>query len=291
MHNKVKTALWGYTFIAPQIIGMIVFSLIPLVFMFGLSFFKWDGFGNKTFIGFHNFSLTFADHDFWTALVNTLYYTILTVPVGIAIAIILAVALNRVRFKSVYRVLFFMPVITSSVAVGVIWMWLLNGKFGVINQLLLKIGIHGQDWLTDTHWVMPSIAGVSIWWGLGFNMILFLAGLQGIPGMYYEAARIDGASKLQQFIQITLPLLSPTTLFVTIITIIGSFQVFDQAYVMTAGGPAHASYTLVFHVYHLAFQNFHFGESSAAAVCLFVLILVFTIFQMSLSKRWVHYEG
>lgn len=289
--GKHTKAVWGYVFLAPQLVGMLAFSIIPLVFMFVLSLYSWDGFGNKSFVGLSNFASTFQDPLFWTAVVNTLYYTLLTVPVGIALAIVVAVMVNRVRFKSVYRVAYFMPNVTSSVAVGVIWMWLLNGKFGVINQFLLKFGIHGPDWLVDFNWVMPSIAMVSIWWGLGFNMILFLAGLQSISRSYYEAAEIDGANKFQQFFQITLPLLSPTTLFVTIISIIGSFQVFDQAYVMTNGGPAYASYTMVFHIYTLAFVNFTFGKSAAAAVCLFVMILIFTILQMTASRRLVHYDA
>lgn len=282
---------WAYLFLAPQLVGLIVFSLGPLVFLFVLSFFSWDGFGHERFVGWRNFQFTFSDPDFWKAVLNTIYYTVLTVPAGIILAILVAVALNRIRFRNVYRVLYFMPVVTSSVAVGVIWMWLLNGKFGVLNALLAQIGIHGPDWLTNTQLVMPSIAIVSIWWGLGFNMILFLAGLQSIPQVFYEAAEIDGASKFQQFRRITIPLLSPTTLFVSIITIIGSFQVFDQTYVITDGGPAKASYTLVLHIYKLAFENFTFGKSAAAAVCLFVMILVFTSLQLYLSKKWVNYAN
>lgn len=290
MHSKSKP-LWGYFFIAPQLIGLLAFSLGPLIFMFVLSLYSWDGFGNKSFVGFQNFVSTFQSSDFWTALTNTIYYTVLTVPAGIILAIIVAVVLNRVRLRNAYRVFFFMPNITSSVAVGVIWVWLLNGKFGVINQLLLKLGIHAPDWLVNFNTVMPAISVVSIWWGLGFNMVLFLAGLQSISKTYYEAAEIDGASKVQQFIRITLPLLSPTTLFVTILSIIGSFQVFDQTYVMTAGGPAQASYTMVYHIYHLAFESFSFGQSASVAVCLFLMILVFTILQMVFSRKWVHYEA
>ncbi|MCL6633650.1 MAG: sugar ABC transporter permease [Alicyclobacillus herbarius] len=289
--NLKSQGRWAYLFLAPQLIGLIVFSLGPLIFLFVLSLYSWDGFGNNHFVALRNFRFTLTDPDFWTALVNTIYYTVLTVPVGIFLAILLAVGLNRIRLRNVYRVLYFMPVVTSSVAVGIMWMWLLNGKFGVLNQLLHSIGITGPDWLTDTRWVMPSIAMVSIWWGLGFNMILFLAGLQNIPKVFYEAAEIDGASKFQQFWRVTMPLLSPTTLFVTVITIIGSFQVFDQAYVITNGGPAKASYTLVFHIYQLAFVNFTFGKSAAAAVCLFVIILLFTALQLSLSKRWVNYAN
>ncbi|MBO1510257.1 carbohydrate ABC transporter permease [Metabacillus bambusae] len=284
-----RNTLWGLFFIGPQVIGLIVFALIPLLYALVLSFMKWDGFGERTFVGFSNFTSQFYNPDFWKALVNTVYYMILTIPIGIAIALILATALNKVAGKEFYRIFFFMPVVTSSVSVGVIWMWILNGDFGILNQLLSYIGITGPHWLTDTKWVMPSIALLSIWWGLGYNMVIFLAGLQGISKSYYEAAEIDGASVLQKFRYITLPLLTPTTFFVTIMSVISSFQVFDQAFVMTNGGPAKASYTLVFHIYDQAFIDFTFGKSSAAAMILFVMILVFTLLQFRFQKRWVHY--
>ncbi|GIQ64866.1 hypothetical protein PACILC2_34340 [Paenibacillus cisolokensis] len=190
-----------------------------------------------------------------------------------------------------YRLIYFMPNITMSVAVAVVFMWLFNADFGLINLYLKEwFGIEGPRWLTDTRFVMPSIAILSIWMGIGGNMVLFLAGLQGISASYYEAAQIDGASKWQQLRHITVPLLSPTTFFVTIMTIIGSFQVFDQSFVMTSGGPAKASYTMVFHIYETAFVDFTFGKSTAAAVTLFIIILSLTLFQMRMSRRWVHYE-
>lgn len=287
---RSRNALWGYFFIAPQLLGLLAFSLIPLLFAFVLSFMKWDGFGEQSFIGFANFSSQFHNPDFWKALVNTVYYTILVIPGSILISLLLALALNKVKGKEIYRLIYFMPVVTSSVSIGVIWMWILNGDFGILNQLLSYIGIEGPKWLTNTKWVMPSIAMLSIWWGLGHNMVIFLAGLQGISQSYYEAAEIDGASKWQKFWHITLPLLSPTTFFITIMAIISSFQVFDQAFVMTNGGPAKASYTLVYHIYDQAFIDFQMGESAAAAMILFAIILVFTLIQFKFSQRWVHYE-
>ncbi|MBS4205140.1 carbohydrate ABC transporter permease [Lederbergia citrea] len=288
---RKNNTLWGYIFLTPQLLGLIAFALIPLCFAFVLSFMNWDGFGAKTFIGLDNFMGQFKNPVFWKALWNTVLYTILYIPVGITLSMVLAIALNKIRGKELYRIFFFMPVITSSVSVGVIWMWILNGDFGILNQFLANFGIAGPQWLTDTRWVMVSIAILSIWWQLGYNMVIFLAGLQGISSSYYEAAEIDGASKFQKFRHITLPLLSPTTFFVTIMAIIGSFQVFDQAFVMTSGGPAKASYTLVYHIYETAFINFRMGESSAAAMILFVIILIFTLIQFRVSKRWVHYEG
>lgn len=287
---RSRNALWGYFFIAPQLLGLLAFSLIPLLFALVLSFMKWDGFGEQSFIGFANFSSQFHNPDFWKALVNTVYYTILVIPGSILISLLLALALNKVKGKEIYRLIYFMPVVTSSVSIGVIWMWILNGDFGILNQLLSYIGIEGPKWLTNTKWVMPSIAMLSIWWGLGHNMVIFLAGLQGISQSYYEAAEIDGASKWQKFWHITLPLLSPTTFFITIMAIISSFQVFDQAFVMTNGGPAKASYTLVYHIYDQAFIDFQMGESAAAAMIMFAIILVFTLIQFKFSQRWVHYE-
>ncbi|NMP08862.1 carbohydrate ABC transporter permease [Paenibacillus polymyxa] len=287
--QKKHQALWGYLFIGPQFLGLLCFSLLPLLYAFYLSFVNWDGFGVPLFVGLDNFKGQLSDPDFWKALINTVYYMVLVIPVGIVLALLVAIVLNKVKGREIYRLFFYMPVVTSSVSVGVIWMWILNGEFGILNHLLRAIGIAGPMWLTDTHWVIPSIALLSIWLGLGYNMVIFLAGLQGISKSYYEAAEIDGASKFQQLRYITLPLLSPTTFFVTIMMVISSFQVFDQAFVMTNGGPAKASYTLVYHIYDQAFIDFTMGESAAAAMILFVIILIFTLLQFKMQKRWVHY--
>jgi multiple sugar transport system permease protein len=211
---------------------------------------------------------------------------------GLILALLVALALNNVPGKTVYRVLYFMPFITGSVAVGVIWSLLLNGDFGLINSLL-KAVFHvkeGVGWLTDTRLVIPSIAAVAIWQGLGFNMVIFLAGLQGIPVSYTEAARIDGANRLQLFFRVTLPMLTPTIFFTTVMSILGSFQVFDLAFILTNGGPGKASYTMVYHIYHLGFENSTFGEASAAAVILFAILLALTLIQFRLQKRWVNYD-
>lgn len=289
MHDR-KRMWWGYALITPQLIGLLCFSLLPVIYALFLSFTKWNGFGVPTFIGFQNYLTQFQSPVFWKAMVNTLYYLVLVVPAGIVLAMAVAIALNKIKGKGIYRLFFFMPVVTSSVSISVIWLWILNGQFGILNQLLSYIGVNGPNWLTDTAWVMPSIAIVSIWWGLGYNMVIFLAGLQGIPNNFYEAADIDGASSIQKFWHITLPQLSPTTFFVAVMTVITSFQVFDQAYVMTKGGPGKASYTLVYHIYEQAFKDFDMGLSSAAAMILFVIILAFTLFQFKVSNRWVHYE-
>lgn len=288
MHRS--NARWAFFFLAPQLIGLIAFAIIPLVSAFGLSFMKWDGFGARTFVGLSNYITQLQHSDFWVATYNTVLYTILTVPVGLALALVLAIVLNNIRGKEFYRLFFFLPVVTSSVSISVMWMWILNGDLGILNQVLGMIGINGPNWLTNPKLVMISIALLSIWWQLGYNMVIFLAGLQGVPKQLYEAAEIDGASRLQQFFKITLPMISPTTFFLTIMALIGSFQVFDQAFVLTQGGPGKASYTLVYHIYKNAFIDFRFGMSSAAAMILFVVILLITLFQFYMQRRWVHYE-
>lgn len=289
MHEK-KRRKWALFFIGPQLIGLLFFSVLPLLMAFGLSFVEWSGFGNPTFVGLDNYRNLLVNANFKIALRNTAYYSILVIPAGLILALLAALALNNIRGKNIYRVFYFAPVVTSSVTVGVIWMWLLNGDFGLINQLLAYVGIDGPQWLINRQLVIPSIAILGVWWGLGTNLVIFLAGLQGIPRSFYEAAEIDGASTFQKFRNITLPMLSSTTFFVLIMLVIGSFQVFDQAFVMTRGGPARASYTMVYHIFSSAFERFEFGAASAAAVVLFFIILAFTIIQFVFQNKWVYYE-
>ena len=289
--KKKMDVIWGYVFLLPQLIGLLVFSLIPLISVFYLSMASWDGLGPITFVGLQNFIDQIKSDDLHIALLNTLYYTIIAVPGGLIFALLIALGLNNVRGKTVYRVLYFMPFITGSVAVGVIWSFLLNSDFGLINSVL-RAWFHssGIGWLTDSRFVIPSIALVGIWQGLGFNMIIFLAGLQGIPVSYSEAARIDGANKLQLFLNVTLPMLTPTIFFTTVISILSSFQVFDLTFILTGGGPGKDSYTMVYHIYHLGFETSTFGPASAAAVILFVILLVMTAVQFRLQRQWVNYD-
>jgi multiple sugar transport system permease protein len=283
--------LWALVFIGPQLIGLIVFSAIPLLAAFYLSFTNWDGFGNTTFIGVQNFVDQLGSADLHIALWNTLVYTLIVVPGGLALALLVATALHNIEFKTFYRLLYFMPVVTSTVVVATVWLYLLNNDFGIINaNVKAWTGIELPNWLVDSKWVMPSIAVIGIWQGLGYSMVIFLAGLANIPVSVKEAAQIDGANRWQVFRNVTLPLLSPTTFFLTITALIASFQVFDLAFVMTNGGPGKASYTMVYHIYRLAFEDFTFGKSSAAAMILFAIILCVTIFQLYAQRRWVHYE-
>ena len=284
-------ALWGYVFLLPQLVGLLVFSLIPLLSVFYLSMASWDGLGPITFVGLQNFIDQLKSDDLHIALLNTLYYTVIAVPGGLIFALLIALGLNNVRGKTVYRVLYFMPFITGSVAVGVIWSFLLNSDFGLFNSLLRSwFHASGVGWLTTTRYVIPSIALVGIWQGLGFNMIIFLAGLQGIPVSYSEAARMDGANRFQLFWRVTLPMLTPTIFFTTVISILNSFQVFDLTFILTGGGPGKDSYTMVYHIYHLGFETATFGPASAAAVILFVILLVVTAVQFRVQRRWVNYD-
>ena len=291
MSRHTSDLLWSLVFIGPQLIGLLVFSLIPLLAGFYLSLTNWDGFGNRTFVGVQNFVEQFRSPEMHIALWNSLIYTLIVVPGGLMLALLVALGLNNIRGKTFYRLLYFMPVVTSSVAVAVVWLYLLNGDFGIINTYVQAwFDVTLPNWLVDERWVMPAIALIGIWWGLGYNMVIFLAGLQSVPTSLTEAAQIDGANKWQTFRNVTLPLLSPTTFFLSVTSIIGSFQVFDIAYVMTGGGPGNASRTMVLHIYDLAFIDFTFGKSAAAAVILFAIIMGVTIFQLYAQRRWVHYE-
>jgi multiple sugar transport system permease protein len=287
---RKQEAIAGYLFILPQVIGILTFSIIPVITVVVLTFFDWNIVGVPKFVGFANYIDQFKSEDLRIAFKNTLYYTVLTIPLQLTIALLLAMALNNIKGKVIYRVIYFSPVVTNSVAACMAWMWLYNGDFGILNNILKNFGIQGPNWIVDTNWVMPSIALMSIWWGMGYHMVLFLSGLQGIPRVYYEAAKIDGANSFKQFWHITLPMLSPTTFFIVIMAVIGSFQVFDQTFIMTNGGPAKASYSIVLHIYQNAFQFFNMGIATTSAMMLFLGILIITVFQFRMQKKWVYYE-
>ena len=281
---------WAAVLLCPNLIGFLVFMLFPMVASFGLSFVKWDLLTPAQWYGLGNYRDLIADPTFRKVLWNTIYYTIGSVPIGIVISFFLALALNqKIPFVKAYRAVYFLPVITSMVAVGIVWQWIYNPEFGLVNYLLGLVGIQGPTWLSSVKWAMPAVILVSIWKGLGFNMVLFLAGLQGIPDVYYEAAEIDGASWLQKMWHITIPLISPTTLFVVIMSVIGSFQAFDLVYVMTKGGPARSTSVLVHYLYQCAFEYFKMGYASAMAYVLFFLVFGVTLLQLRSSKSWVVY--
>ncbi len=274
----------------PNFLGFLVFLLIPVLWSFALSFTSWDLLGPIEWIGLSNYSELISDQIFRKVLWNTIYYTIGTVPVGIIISLLLAIALNqKIRGIKFFRAVYFLPVVSSMVAVAVVWQWLYNPEFGLLNYVLSLIGIRGPNWLSSTTWSMPAVIITSIWKGLGFNMLLFLAGLQGIPETYYEAADIDGANWWYKFRNITLPLLSSTMFFVIIMSIINSFQVFDQIFIMTEGGPARSTSVIVHYLYQNAFEYFNMGYASAIGYILFFLVFIITMIQLKRSKTWVVY--
>ena len=286
-----SAALWGLFFIAPQLLGLIVFSIIPVGWAMVLSFMEWGGLGARTFVGLANYQTEFQNPEFRGALVHTIVFTLISVPGSVILALVIALLVNNVRFKTIYRLIFFLPTVTSSVAISLVWLWALNGDFGLINTYLRAwFDADPPNWLIEKNLVVPIIALVSIWASLGFNMVIFLAGLQSISPTYHEAAQIDGASRTRQFFNITLPLLSPTVFFVTIISLISAFQIFDLVYVMTDGGPGNASSTMVHYIYETAFVDFSFGRSAAVAMVLFVIILLVTLVQFWGQRRWVHYD-
>ncbi len=292
MKKKTEDAISGYLFILPTFIGVVTFSIIPIFLSVLLSFTDWGFSGTPHIVGIKNYLDEFADELFWKAIRNTIYYSLLVVPGTLIFALVLAIAIENIRRgKTFFRAVYFLPVITSSVAVSMVWIWILDERFGVINAVLKLVGIKGPAWLVQENLVLPSIVIMSIWWGAGYQMVLFMAGLQGISKSYYEAAEIDGASGLSKFFNITLPLLTPTVFFAAIMAFISSFQVFDQAFVMTGGGPDYASHTMVLHIYRRAFQFNNVGAANSVSSILFFMIFLVTVFQMRFQKKWVFYEG
>ena len=278
----------GYLFILPSFVHLLLFLLIPVVLSFFLSFRDWNQprFQDAPYIGLENYSFLLGDRRFWQSMLNSGYYTILSVPLGMAFSLLIAVALNRkLRGVNLFRTLFFMPVISSWVAVSIIWVTLLDPNVGIINYVLRLVGLPSVNWLGDARSAMFSLVLISIWKSAGFNMVIWLAGLQGIPKELYEAASIDGASRWQSFWGITLPLLAPTSFFLAITGVIGSFQVFSPVYVITKGGPLDSTDVAVFHIYREAFQEFNFGYASAQAWVLFLVIFIATLVQFWYRRR------
>jgi len=279
--------LTAYLFIAPIVILFGIFRVYPSIQTLAYSFFRVELLrGRFTFIGFENFFDLLGDTIFLKAVVNTLIYVISIVPISAGLALILAVLFNtHFRLKEFFKAIYFAPMVTSTVAAAMVWLWLYNPQFGLFNVILKMFGLSSQPWLMSSHQALPSIIIFSIWKSLGYNLIIYIAGLQAIPDVYYEAARIDGAGSLQQFFKITLPLLTPTTTFILIYNSILSFQVFDQVFVLTGGGPAYATTVVVLELYQQAFLKYRFGYASAMAMVLFLFILSITISQYVISKK------
>ncbi len=291
LSQRTREEIAGYLFILPWLLGFLVFTAGTMIFSFGLTFFKTDLLTPAKFVGLGNLTKLTRDPLFFKSLVVTLYYTAFTVPLSMALGLSIAVALNQpLPLRWLWRALYYMPSVVSGLAVAILWSWVFHPEIGLLNQGLRFVGIQGPRWLFSETWVMPAFILMGAW-SSGGNMLLFLGGLQGIPTILYEAAKIDGANRWQSFWQITLPLLSPTIFFSLIITMIGSFQVFTQALVMTQGGPNFATLTMVLFLYQKGFQQLQFGYASALAWILTLIIMGFTLLLLRSSSMWVYYEG
>ncbi len=284
--------LMGLLFVLPMVVGTVVFDLIPTGFSLAASFTDWTGVSHGKFVGLRNYvTILTSDRLFRITMGNTLYFTFASIPLvtaaGLGFALLINQKLPAVGF---FKALYFAPVVTSEVAIGVVWSWILAPEYGLLNNTLRSVGIHGPSWLFQARWAMPAIILVSIWRGAGYNMVLYLAGLKSVPGEYYDAARIDGANSRQQFLHITWPLLAPTTVFILIISFISSFQVFGLIYIMTSGGPGSATTVYIYYLYQNAFHFFKMGYACSLAWLLFVVMAGVTMFQWRMRRKWVSYE-
>lgn len=278
----------AYLFLLPNIIGFFIFMFLPIILSFGISFTNWDGFNDMKFVGLANFKKMFTDEGFRISLKNTLYYTVFFVPLTLVLALFVAVGLNsKIKGIKFYRTAFFLPYITATVAVVVVWQLLYHPTMGPINSVLTAIGMENPPkWLSSSKWAMPAVIITSIWKNIGYYMIIFLAGLQGISADLYEAADLDGAGGIQKFFYITVPLLRPIMFFASIIAVINSFKVFDMVYMLTNGGPGRATNVLVYSIYTEGFRKYNFGYASAMAYVLFLMILIVTLIQFRGEKKW-----
>ena len=281
----------GFLFISPWLIHFFMLILFAMISSLGISFLKTDLLTGYKFVGLRNYQSMFDDELFWKAMTITAYYTFTMVPCGTIMALSIALLLNQdIKGLGFWRMVYYLPSVVSGVAVAILWGWVLNPRFGLLNQGLAMIGIPGPRWMYDEIWAVPGFIMMGLW-GAGGAMLLYLAGLQGIPTALYEAAKIDGANAWHRFWHVTIPMLTPTIFFNLLMNIIGSFQVFTQSYIMTSGGPNNATLTMVLYLYRKGFEDFKFGYASAIAWALFAIILVFTIMVVRTSDAWVYYEG
>ena len=279
-------------FLLPNLVGFLIFTAVPVGAAFVLAFYDYDLLLGATFAGLENFREIFTEDEvFRAAFFNTVYFTLVSVPLSVVLGLATAMLVNQAfRGVVVFRSIFLLPYVTVTVALSLVWKWIYLPDVGLINSALGLVGLDGPAWLTSSTWAMPGLIIMSVWKGFGYNMVLFLAGLQGIPEHLYDAAKVDGATPWRRFLHVTLPLLSPTTFFVVVISVISSFQVFDQALIMTGGGPGTATTTLVLYIYQKGFQSFDMGYAAAVALVLFAAIFVFTVVQFLFQRRWVTYD-
>ena len=280
--KKKNNLLWVLLFLGPSLVGFLTFIAVPILYSLYISFTDWNLLTSAQFVGFKNYISLFKDATFWSALRNTVAFIIGYLPSVMIFGLLIAILLNsKIKFKTLFRGIYFLPVVTSWVAVSLVWKWLLNGQYGLINYFLSLMGIHGPSWLTDPKTAMIAVIITSVWKDIGFIMVLYLGGLQNISPSLYEAAELDGANMWHSFWNVTLPGLRPTTFFVVMISLINSFQVFDQVNIMTGGGPGNATNVMVQNIYNSAFNFFEMGRASAMSWILFLII-----FGVSLVQMW-----
>ncbi|MFB9276541.1 carbohydrate ABC transporter permease [Cohnella cellulosilytica] len=287
-----KKAIYGYLFIAPMMLGFFFFMAGPIIAAMGFSLTDYSLLKPSSFVGLDNYAHILAKDDiFWTTVRNTLVFSAGLIPLNLILALSLALLLSgKLRGMGLFRTAIFTPVVTSIVIWAIVWKYIFATDAGLVNQMLGMFGIKGPAWMYDTNLVMPVVIVTSVLKKVGMNMVIFLAALQDVPKMYYEAATIDGASRWRRFTHITLPMISPALFLTLIITLIGSLKVFSQIVVMTDGGPGTSTSVLVYYIYKLAFKNYELGYASAVAFILFALVLLLTVVQWTLRKRWVHHE-
>ncbi len=292
MQASRKIRLTALLFLAPTIIGLVAFRLVPIGWSFALSFYDWKIFDTPQFVGLGNYTHIFSSPTAHKIFLNSAYFSAIYVPGSIGLALVLAVLLNNgLRSSTFFRGAFFLPYITSTVAVTLAWRWIFSTKFGLLNNFLMYLGVdHPPAWLADPAWALPAVALVSIWKDVGFYMILLLAGLQTIDPTLYEAARVDGAKPVQRFFKITVPMLTRSLFFVMILALVRSTQTFEITYALTNGGPNRASTTLAFYVYQNAFVEFEMGYAAALSYIMCFVLGLFTLTNFYFRKRWVH-EG
>lgn len=287
MKVRRATRNWGMEFIAPAMLLIGLFVVVPCVWGIGMSFFQYDAIADARFTGLHNYQRLIHDPLVWSTLGNTALYVLLTLPTGLALALAVALALHQKWCwgRDWLRGIYFLPNITSLAAVAFVWQWIMNPEYGLANAGLRSVGLKGVGWLSDPTLAMPSVAAVGIWQGLGFTILIYLSGLRGIPEEVHEAAKIDGAGAWATFRNVTWPLLMPTTMFLTIMGIIGGFQVFQSVYIMTGGGPLDKTRVYLFYLWQTAFQNLEMGYASAMAVLLFLIVMLLTVIQWRFYGR------
>ncbi|MRN52259.1 carbohydrate ABC transporter permease [Paenibacillus monticola] len=281
-----KEKIYGFLFILAPLLGLIIFTLYPMLYSIYGSLTDWDGLGQMSFIGLSNFTDLFTDELFHKAVFNTLFM-MLGIPIGITLALLLALGLNRgARGTTTFRVIYYVPVISSLAAVSIMWNWAYNGDYGLVNQFLDLFGISGPNWMANKYTVKPALIIMAVWKGLGYTMLLYLAALQSVSRTYYEAAELDGANGFQSFRHITWPMVRPVTFFIVVTNIIGGSQIFTEMNIMTpTGGPEYASASVVFYIWQKAFGSFQMGYASAMAVVLGAFIFVVTLIQFRMNEK------